>query len=223
LASLLPAEYDRIVALAEPVALEVNQILYTVHQPITHVYFPLSSVNSLLVIMEDGETAEVGTVGSEGMVGLPVFLGATSTPGQALTQIAGDALRMPTEAFVKAVLEADGPVYRVLQRYTQALFVQATQGAACNLLHSMEARFCRWVLTTHDRVGRDSFPLPLEFIAMMIGLRRTSIRAVAAVIKKVRFVSYRRDTLTILDRPGLEACSCVCYGVIRGEFERLGA
>jgi CRP-like cAMP-binding protein len=221
LASLPPAERDRLIARMEPVALNATQLIYDANQPITDVYFPLSSLISLLVVMEEGGAVEVGTAGNEGMVGLPVFLGARSTPGRALVQVGGDAVRMPAETFIQEVLAVDGPLYRLLHRYTQALFVEATQGAACNRLHPREERFCRWMLMTHDRVGRNSFPLREEFIAQMLGVSRANVSVVIATTEKAGLISYEGGTMTILDRAGLEAGSCECYRVVRAEFERV--
>jgi len=119
------------------------------------------------------------------------------------------------------VLEIDGPFYHVLHRYTQALFVQATQGAACNQLHSLEQRFCRWMLMTHDQAGRDSFPLNHTFIAQMLGVPLATVSVVVAQIQQAGLISYERGSITIRDRAGLEAGSCECYWVIRAEFERI--
>lgn len=221
LTALPPGELQWLMGLLEPVSLAFKQSLYESNQPISHVYFPLTSVNSLLVEMQDGGVVEVGTVGNEGMVGLPVFLGATSTPGRALVQIPGRALRMPATIFTDVTLRADGALYHVLQRYTQALFVQTAQGAACNRLHTQEQRFCRWILMTHDRVGRDSFPLTHEFIAQMLGVRRATVSEAAAAMQTAGCIHYHHGTMTIRDRTGLEAASCECYRVIRAEFDRV--
>jgi CRP-like cAMP-binding protein len=220
LTSIPLPERNQFMALLEPIELHASQVLYLPNQPISHVYFPLNSVISLLVLMEKGGAVEVGTVGNEGLVGLPVFLGAESTPGQAMVQVAGDAMRIDRQTFVEQVLEIDGPLYRVLHRYTQALFVEATQGAACNRLHAAEVRLCRWMLMTHDRAGRDSFPLRLEFIAQMLGLDNTSAKLVVTTIENAGLIRYERGSITILDRPGLEVGSCECYKVIRAEFEQ---
>lgn len=221
LLSALPRqELEWLTELLEPVTLGFKQRLYESNRPIEQVYFPLTSVNSLLVEMQDGRSVEVGTVGNEGMVGLPVFLGAASTSGYAIAQIPGAALRMPAATFVRRVLSGDGALYHALQRYTQALFVQTAQGAACNRLHTQEQRFCRWMLMTHDRVGSDSFPLTHEFTAQMLGVRRATVSEVAAAVQAAGLVSYQRGTMTIRDRAGLEAASCECYAVIRAEYDR---
>jgi CRP-like cAMP-binding protein len=219
--ALPPAETAWLMELMEPVSLAFKQLLYEPDQPIRDVYFPLTGVASLLIEMQDGGIVEIGTVGNEGMVGLPVFLGAASTPGRAIIQIPGSALRMPAATFTEVVLRADGALYYLLQRYTQALFVQTAQGAACNRVHNQEQRFCRWILMMHDRVGSDTFPLTHEFIAQMLGVRRATVSEIAAAMQATDLIQYHRGTMTIRDRAGLEAASCECYQVIRAEFDRV--
>lgn len=220
LAALPQEEYDRVVAHMETVALEYQQDLYKPNEPIDYVYFPKSGVVSLLTIMQNGEAVEVATVGNEGMVGLPVFLEADSIPGKAFAQIPGDAWRMSADAF-KEQVSPGSPLHDLLQRYTQALFNQIAQSAACNRLHSVEERACRWLLMTHDRVGEDFFPLTQEFLAHMLGVRRPTVSTVASILQKAGFISYSRGKITILNREGLESASCECYEIIRAEFERL--
>lgn len=220
LAALLQEEYDRVVAHMETVALEYQQDLYKPNEPIDYVYFPKSGVVSLLTIMQNGEAVEVATVGNEGMVGLPVFLEADSIPGKAIAQIPGDGWRMSADAF-KEQVSPGSPLHELLQRYTQALFNLIAQSAACNRLHSVEERACRWLLMTHDRVGEDFFPLTQEFLAQMLGARRPTVSTVASILQKAGFISYSRGKITILDREGLESASCECYEIIRAEFERL--
>lgn len=223
LAALPTAERSQLMQLMEHVWQEIKQVVYEPNADIPYVYFPISSVNSLIIVMEDGKAVEVGTIGNEGMVGLPVFLGAAMTPGTALCQIAGEALRLPTEQFKREVIEQESALFRLLHRYTQAIFVQAAQGLACNRLHSLEQRFCRWMLTTHDRVGNDTFLLTQEFIAQMLGVRRASVSGVASAIQKAGLLTYHRGRITILDRPRMEQASCECYQVIRAEYDQVFA
>jgi CRP-like cAMP-binding protein len=220
LAALPREEYERLLPHLELVPLEYKQILYQPNEPIDYVYFPNNGVASLLTIMENGDAVEVGTVGNEGMVGLPVFLGAKTIPGQAIVQIPGDGLRMRVDVFQNKVT-SQSPLYNLLQRYTQALFNQIAQSAACNRLHSIEERFCRWLLMTQDRVGKDKFPLTQEFLSQMLGVRRASVSVVASTIQRAGLITYTRGKITILDREGLEAASCECYAIIKEEFERL--
>ena len=220
LAALPTEERARLLEKLEPVSLRLKEIVYDVNQPISHVYFPNTGVFSLLTIMQDGAAVEVGTVGNEGMVGLPVFLGADSTPSQAFSQIPGESLRMATDVF-KAEVANDGPLPGLLNRYTQGLFNQLAQSAACNRLHSTEERLARWLLMTHDRVGQETFPLTHEFMAHMLGVRRATVTVAAGMLQQAGLIRYSRGRISIVDRPGLEAASCECYEITRAEFERL--
>ena len=220
LATLPTAEYKRLVDKMEAVSLKLKQLLYEPDEPIGHVYFVKSGVVSLLNLMEDGAIVEVATVGNEGMVGLPVFLGAEKIPGLAMAQIPGDAWRMSVDVF-KNQVPPGSPLHNLLQRYTQALFNLIAQSAACNRLHSAEERMCRWLLMTQDRVENGSFPLTQEFLSQMLGVRRPTVSIVAAILQKAGLIGYSRGKMTILDREGLEAATCECYGIVKKEFERL--
>lgn len=220
LAALPEEEYNRLLPYLELIPLEFKKILYDVNQPIESVYFPLTGVISLLTIMEDDTIAEVGTVGNEGFVGLPIFLGAEQIPGQALSQVPGEAMQMKAQDFKREV-KHDTVLFNLLQRYTQALFNQIAQTAACNRLHRIEERFCRWMLMTQDRVQSDQFPLTQEFLSQMLGVRRASVNEVATKIQQAGLIQYQRGKMTILNREGLEASSCECYRIIKSEFERL--
>lgn len=220
LAALPTEEYDRIVSHLEFVDLELKQILYQPNEPIQHIYFVLDGMVSLLTILQDNIPIEVGTVGNEGMVGLPVFLGADSIPGQAIVQIPGSAMRMETEVFKREVVSGT-TLYKLLHRYTQALFNLIAQTAACNRIHSIEERFCRWMLIVHDRVNSDQFPLTQEFLSEMLGVRRAGVNKVAIIAQKAGLIQYSRGKITILDRSGLEVTSCDCYNTIKREFDRL--
>jgi CRP-like cAMP-binding protein len=149
-----------------------------------------------------------------------VFLGARSIPGEAFCQVAGRALRVPAEALIREA-STRGPLHDLLQRYTQALFNQVAQTAACNRAHSIDERCARWLLITHDQVGADRFPLTQQFLAMMLGVRRAGVNAAAGILQRAGFVRYRRGVITVTDRPGLESAACACYRIVRDEFERL--
>ncbi len=221
LLALLPeAEYKRLEPHLEKVALPLREVLYEADKPIEHVFFPLTGVTSIVAEMEDGRIAEVGTIGNEGMAGLPVFLGAEKTPTLAFQQVPGEALRMRVDVFRKEIENA-GTLTRVLHRYTQALFTQVAQAAACNRLHSTDQRCARWLLMTHDRVGTDEFLLTHEFLGQMLGVRRATVTEVAGTLHKAGLITYSRGKITVLDRQGLEAASCKCYQVIREDFDRL--
>lgn len=220
LASLPREEYERLVPYLEPVFLDFKRELYQPNVPIDFVYFPLDGVYSLLSLTSEGDLIEVGTVGNEGMVGLPVFLGARQIPGIAMSQVPGNALRMRAKDLQNQVTHGTS-LYDVLHRYTQALFNFISQSALCNRVHSIEQRCCRWLLLTRDRVGTDEFPLTHEFLSQMLGVRRAGVSEVASRLQNAGFISYRYGKMMVLDRAGLEATSCECYGMIKAEFERL--
>lgn len=185
-----------------------------------HVYFPINGVVSMLARVDEKALVEVATVGNEGMVGVPLFLGAKLSPGTMISQVPGEALRMDAEALQRAVAET-GPLMSLLHRYTQALMVQISQGNACNRMHSVEERCARWLLLTHDRVDSDEFTLTQEFLGDMLGVRRASVNIVASIFQRAGFIRYSRGRITILNRAGLESAVCGCYAVIRDEYERL--
>ncbi|MEH2397588.1 Crp/Fnr family transcriptional regulator [Nostoc sp.] len=220
LAALPSKEYSRLVAYMEVVPLELKQHLYVRNQPIEYVYFLNYGVASMLTVLTDGSAIEVATVGNEGMVGLPVFLGADRIPGECFIQVPGYGLRMRVDAF-KTHVTASSPLHNLLQRYTQALFNQIAQSAACNRLHSTEERLCRWLLMTADRVETGTFPLTQEFLSKMLGVNRSSVSLTASLLQRAGLIDYARGQMTILDRSGLEVTTCECYQVVKAEFERL--
>jgi CRP-like cAMP-binding protein len=167
----------------------------------------------------DGQVVEVATIGNEGMAGLPVFLGLESTAGQAFVQVAGAAQRMPSDVFRREV-GAGTALHERLHRYTQALMVQMAQGAACNRLHPIAERCARWLAMTHDRVPSDTFELTQEFLGQMLGTRRAAVNEAMGIIQEAGLVRYTRGVITVLDRAGLEAVACKCYGIIRAQYER---
>lgn len=220
LATLQKPMYQELAPNLEKISLTLRQRLYEPNQPIENVYFPLNGVVSMLAHMENGALIEVATVGNEGMIGLPLFLGADLTPGTSFSQIPGDALRMSAKHFRKAIA-SPGPFTKILHRYTQALMVQISQGNACNRAHSLEERCARWLLMCHDRVGADQFLLTQEFLSQMLGVRRASVNVAAATFQQAGFIEYRRGHMRILDREGLESASCKCYAIIRDEYDRM--
>jgi CRP-like cAMP-binding protein len=220
LAALPREEYERLLPQLEIVSLTFNDSIYQPGEPIPHVYFPLSGVLSLLTILANGTAIEVATIGNEGMVGLPVFLGAVTTPGSAIAQVPGEAMRMKAEEF-REEISRGSPLHALLHRYTQAMFHLIAQTAACNRVHSITERCSRWLLMTHDRVGSNQFVLTQEFLAQMLGVHRPRVNAVARALQGAGLIRYSRGRITILDREGLEAASCECFQVIKGEFDRL--
>jgi CRP-like cAMP-binding protein len=220
LSALSPADYGRLEPQLEPVSLATRDLLFDVGEPITHVYFIESAVGSVLGVMADGTAVETATVGREGMVGIPVFLGSDRTSAQAFCQVAGDALRMESGAF-RAHVAASAALRDLLNRYTQALFTQVAQSSACNRVHAMEQRCARWLLQTHDRVGVDSFPLAQQFLAQMLGVRRATVTVAAGALERVGLITYRQGVIRIVDRAGLEHFACECYAIIAHVFARL--
>jgi CRP-like cAMP-binding protein len=205
----------------EPVQLRMRQLLSARDEPIRDVWFPLGAVASLIIPLGDGSAVEAATVGNEGVVGLPVFLGAASQPMDVFAQVPGPALRMSAEAFRELLADADGPLARVLQRYTQTLFIQLAQNVACNRLHTVEQRCARWLLMTADRVPPGPLPLTQEFLAQMLGVRRASITEVAGRLASHGAITYTRGVVTVTDRAGLEQVSCECYPVIASTLRRM--
>ncbi len=221
LLSALPIEeYKRLLPNLELVSLNFKQIIYAPDEPIEYVYFPNSGVISLVNVTEDGKTVEAGMVGNEGMAGIPVLLGADKMPGLAISQVVGDAVRMKADVFKREVTPGTS-LYKLLLRYTQALLNQISQSVACNSLHPVERRCCRWLLMCHDRVRSDQFMLTQELLSQMLGVRRASVSVVAATVQKAGLIRYNRGRITIVDREGLEAGSCECYRVVKQEFDRL--
>ena len=198
----------------------MKHMAFDTNKPIEYAYFPLTGVASMQTVMENGKAVEVATIGNEGMVGLPLFLGVNSTPNRAFTQVPGESLRIAAAGFQKEIKRQAG-LAKMLHIYTQALMVQISQGMACNGIHLIEQRTARWLLMTHDRVASERFPLSQEFLGQMLGVRRASVSEVASKLQRDGLIRYNRGVMEILDRAGLETASCECYGVIQQEFDRL--
>jgi CRP-like cAMP-binding protein len=204
----------------EKVSIAPEQVLYEVDTPITHVWFPISGVVSLAVTMKNDAMVEVATIGNEGLVGLSLTLGIDRSLTKALGQVPGEAMKMRADAF-KQALQEHSELRDMVQRYTVAMINQITQSTACNHLHTVQERMCRWLLMTHDRVGEDEFKLTQEFLALMLGVRRPSVTVSAGKLQKAALIRYQHGRIRVLDRAGLEAKSCECYEVVRREFDRL--
>jgi CRP-like cAMP-binding protein len=201
------------------VTLERKHSVWQPNQPIEAVYFPLDAVVSVLAVAGGG-VVEVGTIGEEGVVGLPVFLGAGTSPGMAFCQVPGRAERLAVKVFLREA-QREGALRRRLQLYTQGFMVQVSQSTVCNRLHSAEQRLARWLLVVADRVGRDVFPLTHEFMAQMLGVRRATVTETAGALQRAGLISYRRGMITVRDRSRLEQAACECYPIVRDEFDRL--
>jgi CRP-like cAMP-binding protein len=217
---LPPGDHDRLMRDMQLLTLGIRTVLAETNQPLAFVHFPLTGIASIVVPDPSGAEVEIATIGNEGMVGASVFLGATSTPQRAFTQIPGDAYRMATPAF-EAALRESAALQDVMRLYTQGLFNQISQSAACRHLHAIEQRLSRWLLMVHDRVGSDVFSLTQEFLAQMLGVRRPSVTVVAGMLQKAGLISYHRGVITVLDRERLEESACPCYATVHREYERL--
>ncbi len=213
-------DQDRLRPLLKQVSVGIRETVYEADEPIHYVYFPLVGVFSLVITMGDGGTIEVGTIGNEGFVGTPVFLGAEKSPTMAFCQVPGEALRMGADDF-RGEVRRGGPLHDLMQRHTQAMMNQISQTVACNHLHSVQERMCRWLLMTHDRVEGDEFVLTQEFLAQMLGVRRPSVSVVAGLLQQAGLIRYHRGRMTILKREGLEEGACECYRVVKREYDRL--
>lgn len=220
LAALPAHELERMLPALEAVELPLRHVLIDPNRPIRHVHFVEEGVVSILGIMRDGTGVETATIGREGMVGLPLFLGAESMAAQAFTQVSGRAYRMRAGDFRDALAEG-GELPRLLGRYTQAVITLTSQNAACNRVHTAEQRCARWLLLTGDRVGRETMDLTHLFLSQMLGVRRATVTEIAGAMQARGLIEYSRGRITLLDRAGLEFLACECYGVILSEFDRL--
>jgi CRP-like cAMP-binding protein len=201
-------------------SLSLGEVVYESGGRLNYIYFPTTSVISLLYTIEDGTTAEMGLAGNDGIVGVALFLGGETTPNRAVVQIAGGAVRMDAK-LLQAEFARGGPLQRLLLRYTQALITQISQTAVCNRLHSVEKRLCRWLLLSRDRIKSDELVMTQEFIANMLGGRRESVTVAAGHLQDAGVIQYVRGRVRILDRQGLEARACECYRIVKAELDRL--
>ena len=214
LAAIPRKEYRRLLAGLEPVTLIFGQVLYEPGETIRHVYFPNKSLVSLLTLADGHLALEVGLIGREGMVGIPLVLGHTVSSVRALVQGTGMAMRMAATQFQKE-FRLSAPLQRELYRYIHTLMSQISQTAACNRFHVVEMRLARWLLMTHDRVKSDHFRMTHEFLAHMLGVRRVGVTKAAHALQKQKLIRYSRGDITILDRDGLVAAACECYEVVK--------
>lgn len=190
------------------------------NEPIKWIQFPISCLGSLVAVLEDGTTVESGTIGREGMAGVPVVLDAATTPMQTFVQVPGEGYRIRSET-VKAVFDQGKTLHKVLNRYVHTLFVIASQQAACNRRHQVEARLARWLLASADGIGSNAINITQEFLATMLGVRRPGVTEAAVKLQDQNLIHYTRGFVEITDRRGLEAAACECYSIMRREYERL--
>jgi CRP-like cAMP-binding protein len=219
IAALPDAVYERWAGLFEAVDMPLGQVLHESGSAPSQVYFPVTSVVSLMYVLEDGGSAEIAVVGNEGLIGVALFMGGNSTPSRAVVQSAGRGFRLRAKALME-VFEQGGPVMRLL-RYTQALITQMAQTAACNRHHNLDRQLCRWLLLRMDRLASDEILMTQELIANLLGVRREGVTEAAVGLQKAGLIRYSRGHITVLDRSALESRCCECYAVVRREYDRL--
>src|SRR6202162_62031 len=220
LAALPASDYQRLASHLELVPMKLGEVLYESGVQLRYVYFPTTSILSLLYVMEDGASAEIAIVGNEGILGISLFMGGETTPSRAVVQSAGHAFRLKA-ALLKNEFGRFGPTMHLLLRYTQALITQMAQTAVCNRHHSVDQQLCRWLLLSLDRLQTNELSMTQELIANMLGVRREGVTEAAGELQDAGLISYQRGRITVLDRPGLEARSCECYQVGKTTFDRL--
>lgn len=220
LTQLPPEEFDRLRPHCKQVSLHRGQQIVSPDEPIRDMYFPLNCLLSLVTQMEDGSSIESGTIGREGMSGVPVLLDAWQTTMPTFVQVPGEAIKVEARV-VKELYERGGKFKRLLNRYIHTVMVTSSQSAACNALHRLEQRFARWLLMSSDGVGSDELDLTHEYLAMMLGVRRAGVTEAAVRAQEAGLISYGRGHIRILDRAGLEAIACECYRRTKAERERL--
>jgi CRP-like cAMP-binding protein len=220
LVSLSPADYALLSPHLGAVELERGRLLYDPGDRIDTVYFPHDGVISLMTLMENGAAIESATIGREGALGLTAAVGPLQSLSRTIVQTPVRASRISASQLHEA-WKKSAALKALVERHREALFGHALQSVGCNALHSVEARFCRWLLTCHDRISTDTIALTQEFLADMLGVQRTTVTAVARGLQEKGVIRYRRGVVDIIDRPTLEALACECYGVIRRNYERL--
>jgi CRP-like cAMP-binding protein len=220
LAALPDDEWARWLPHMEAVDLPRGKVLYESGSTLSHVYFPTTSIVSLLYVMEDGASAEIGVVGRDGIVGISLFMGGETTPSRAVVQSAGHGFRL-SASLMRAEFDRAGPVRHLLLRYTQALITQMAQTAVCNRHHSLDQQLSRWLLLRLDRLDSNDLATTQELISNMLGVRREGVTEAAGRLQEDGLIRYRRGHITVLDRALLEARACECYAVVKNEYDRL--
>ena len=217
----LPAsDYERLAGHLELIPMKLGEVLYEPGVELQYVYFPTTSIVSLLYVMENGASAEIAIVGNEGILGISLFMGGETTPSRAVVQSAGYGYRLKAQV-LKEEFQRFGPMLHLLLRYTQALITQMAQTAVCNRHHSVDQQLCRWLLLSLDRLESNELAMTQELIANMLGVRREGVTEAAGKLQDAGLIRYRRGRITVLDRPELEARSCECYQVVKKELDRL--
>ena len=218
--ALSDKDYQRLHPHLEPVKLNLGEVIYQPDERIKYVYFPDNAMASVIATTSEGECAEVGVIGREGVVGVDVLMGVDSTSNEVLIQLADGALRIKTE-LIRNEFKQGGALHDILLRYMHALMMQISQTALCNRLHSVEQRLSRWLLMCHDRSATDQLSLTQDFLSIMLGVNRPTVTNVAILLQGGGFIKYSRGKITIIDREGLEDFACDCYKVVKPEYDRL--
>lgn len=201
------------------VDLRTHDVLHEPGEPIKFGYFLNTGMTSILTVLTEGKSVEVGLTGKDGFVGLPLIVGFSSGPTQAVVQIAGNGFRIAARGIAQTVRQCPILANR-LQRYVQVLGMQGTQVAACNRLHEVDERLARWLLMCQDRIGSNFVPLTQEFLAHMLGTRRASVTVAAGILQKAGLITYSRGHVNIVDRPRLESATCECYAIMQQQDQR---
>jgi CRP-like cAMP-binding protein len=220
LAAIPEREWKTLSPHLEPVDLALAQVIYESGSTMTHIYFPTTSIISLLYVMENGSSAEIAVTGNEGLVGVSLFMGGESTPSRAVVQSAGKGFKIKAQ-IIKDEFNKAGVVMRLLLRYTQALITQMAQTAVCNRHHSLDQQLCRWLLLSLDRLQGADLVMTQELISNMLGVRREGVTQAAMQLQTAGIIRYTRGKITVLDRPALEKRTCECYAVVKKEYDRL--
>ena len=220
LAALPKAERSRLEPHFETVELKLKQSLTEPEQTLSYIYFPIDSVISIVQSMSDGSAVETGIIGREGFIGIQAWLRQKTSSVHSFAQVPGRAIRIKYQIFMKEVVDADSPLNHVIANYVDAYITLIAVTAACNRIHHIDERLCRWLKMTHNRVTGDSFPMRQEFLAYMLGVHRPSVSIAASALKTAGLIRYERGTLTVLNAKGLEEGCCECYGMIESQFEK---
>jgi len=220
LGALPDMEYKRLLPALEFIEMPLGQVLYETDVPMTHAYFPVTGIISLLYVMENGESAEIAISGSEGMIGVSLFMGGESTTSRAVAQNSGCGYRLKA-GVLRREFELGGPLQILLLRYTQALMVQMTQTGACNLHHTLDQHLCRWLLLSLDRLPGDVLTMSQQLIANMLGVNVNGMTVALDKLQTDGLIHHSNGVITVLDRPALERRVCECYKVVKTEFNRL--
>jgi CRP-like cAMP-binding protein len=220
LAALPAEEFRQLEPHLEKYPMRLGETLYRPGEPLQHAHFPTTAIVSILYVMDSGASAEVASVGNEGVLGIPLFMGGKTTPSSAVVQSAGLSYRLKAN-LLQEEFNRGGDTQRLLLRYTQALAVQIGQTASCNRHHSIEQQLCRWLLSTLDRLPSSEVVITQDLVAGILGVRRESITAAAGKLQRAGILRHRRGHITVLERLGLEAVTCECYSVVKQEYSRL--